>query len=72
MSGTNKKATIPDNPGPQTLDPGAQSPIPFLTRSQEPKEYPGGTFRYSFILGRIDYSDDFSVLVIGYISAMSS
>jgi hypothetical protein len=59
ISGTNKRAIMPDNPGPQALAPGAQSPVPVFSGGQEPKRYSDGNFRYSFILGRIDYIDAF-------------
>jgi len=61
LSGTNKRAVMPDNPGPQALAPKAQSPVPVFSGGQEPKRYSDGQFRYSFILGRIDYTDAFGV-----------
>jgi hypothetical protein len=61
ISGTNKRTIMPDNPGPQTLAPGAESPVPVFSGGQEPKRYADGNFRYSFILGRIDYTDAFGV-----------
>ena len=61
LSGSKKRAIMPDNPGPQTLAPGAQSPVPVFSGGQEPQVLSDGNYRYSFILGRIDYIDAFGV-----------
>lgn len=59
-SGTRKRVITPDIPGPQTIAPGELSPVPVYSGGQEPmKDH--NIFRYSFILGRIDYIDAFSV-----------
>jgi hypothetical protein len=56
--GTNRRSIMPDSPGPQTLAPGARSPVPVFTGGQEPRRY-GDNFRYTAILGRVDYIDAF-------------
>jgi hypothetical protein len=60
-SATGKRITIPDNPGPQVLAPGAKSPVPVFIAGQEPKHYPDGNWRYTYFIGRIDYIDAFDV-----------
>jgi hypothetical protein len=52
-----KRAIVPDQPGPQTLAPGARSPVPI---------YGSGTAPYNgmiqYVLGRIDYVDAFGAV----------
>ena len=58
ISGTNKRITEPNNPGPQTIAPQELTTIPIFSGGQEPKKW-GNSFRYTFVLGRIDYNDAF-------------
>jgi uncharacterized repeat protein (TIGR01451 family) len=53
---TGKRATSPDRPAPKTLAPGEMFPVPLYTAGQEPRRY-GDNFRYTFLIGRIDYDD---------------
>jgi hypothetical protein len=57
---TGKRSITPNKPGPQTIAPGDVSAVPVYTGSQEPKRY-GDRFRYTFLIGRIDYIDTFDV-----------
>jgi hypothetical protein len=57
--GTGKKSLTPDKPGPHTLAPGELSAVPVYSGGQEPTKWGENNYRYSFILGRIDYIDAF-------------
>ncbi len=52
---------IPDKPGPQSLAPAEQSTVPVTTGGSEPNRLATGAFQYSYVLGRIDYTDAFGV-----------
>jgi hypothetical protein len=54
---TGKRIKMPDKPGPQTIAPGATS-HPISSVGQEPVHH-GNDFRYSYILGRVDFVDAF-------------
>lgn len=58
ISGTNKRSTEPNKPGPQTIAPQELTTIPIFSGGQEPRKW-GNGFRYTFVLGRIDYNDAF-------------
>jgi hypothetical protein len=60
QQGTNKRATLPDTPGPQDLAPGQTALVPIYTAGQEPKSF-GKSSMVTIILGRIDYMDAFKV-----------
>jgi hypothetical protein len=55
---TGKRIRIPDRPGPQTVAPGDLSPVPVYTSGEEPRRY-GTIFTYTYLVGRIDYTDAF-------------
>lgn len=59
-SGTGKPIHIPNNPVPKVLAPGAIATVPFTLSGQEPQIFPK-TEMVSYLIGRIDYTDEFRV-----------
>lgn len=57
---TGNRIATPDNPGPQSIAPGDLSVVPLFAGGEEPKGS-GNSLRYTYILGRFDYWDAFSV-----------
>lgn len=59
-SKTGKRSIEPNKPAPHVIAPDALSPVPVYSGGQAPKRYKGG-FMYTYVLGRIDYTDVFGV-----------
>lgn len=52
---------FPSNPVPKVLSPNTISNAPFRISCQATKDYTGGSHAYTFVVGRIDYCDAFSI-----------
>lgn len=59
--GTNKPVVVPSNPIPKVLAPNTVSPVPFRLTCQSPQTFPSGHQTISYMVGRIDYCDQFEV-----------
>jgi hypothetical protein len=58
---TGNPVIVPASPIPQVLAPNTTAPIPYLLHGQEPQIFNNGTAYYDYLIGRIDYVDQFSV-----------
>lgn len=59
--GTNKPVIIPSNPMPRVLAPNSISPVPFTLTCAAPQTYAGGHQWMDYMIGRVDYCDQFQV-----------
>jgi hypothetical protein len=60
-SGTSKHVLVPANPVPKVLAPNTTANAPFIVDCQAIKTFPTGGSWYTFVVGRIDYCDQFNV-----------
>jgi hypothetical protein len=60
-TGTDKPVIVPNNPIPKTLAPNSVSPVPFRMTCQSPQNFPSGHQFVHWLVGRIDYCDQFQV-----------
>jgi hypothetical protein len=58
-SATGKPINISGPPIPHVLAPNTVAPVPFVLDGQEPQVFPNGHAFYDFLVGRIDYVDQF-------------
>ncbi len=58
--GTGKPVVIPASPVPKVIAPNVSIPVPYSLHGQEPQLF-GGHGMYDYLLGRIDYVDQFNV-----------
>jgi hypothetical protein len=61
VSGTDNPVIVPKNPVPKVLAPNSASPVPFRLTCAAPKVYPGGLQWMNYMIGRVDYCDQFKV-----------
>lgn len=59
--GTGNTVNVPKNPVPKVLAPNTTSPAPFRLACQAPQFFSNGHQMIHYILGRIDYCDQFRV-----------
>jgi hypothetical protein len=59
--GSGKNLLIPANPVPKVLAPNTTANAPFIVECQAVKNFPSGGTWYTFVVGRIDYCDQFNV-----------
>lgn len=59
--GTNKPVIVPSNPVPKVLAPNSVSPAPFRLTCQAPQHFPDGHQALHYMVGRIDYCDQFQI-----------
>ena len=59
--GTGKPVVIPPSPIPKVLAPGVSTPVPYVVHAQAPQYFKNGHAMYDYIVGRIDYSDQFNI-----------
>lgn len=60
-SGTGKPVIIPKNPVPKVLAPNSISPVPFRLACASPKTYPDAHQFMQYMIGRVDYCDQFRI-----------
>jgi hypothetical protein len=60
-SGTNNAVVIPKSPIPKVLAPGSISPVPLKLSCPAPQVFPNGHQSLSYMIGRIDYCDQFQI-----------
>jgi hypothetical protein len=60
-SGTNNPVIVPANPMPKVLAPNSVSPVPFTLTCQAPETLKGGHQWINYLVGRLDYCDQFHV-----------
>lgn len=60
-SETGKPIPVTGSPIPLVLAPNTAAPIPFLLHGQDPQIFRDGHGFYDYLLGRIDYVDEFNV-----------
>jgi hypothetical protein len=59
--GTNQPVVVPANPVPKVLAPNSVSPVPFRLTCAAPQVYPSGHQWVQYLVGRIDYCDQFQI-----------
>jgi hypothetical protein len=59
--GTNKPVIVPSNPVPKVLGPNTVSPVPFRMTCEAPQVFRDGHQAMHFMVGRIDYCDQFRI-----------
>jgi hypothetical protein len=59
--GTNKPVIVPNSPVPKVLAPNSVSPVPFRLTCQAPQVFSNGSQNLGYMIGRIDYCDQFQV-----------
>jgi hypothetical protein len=59
--GTEQPVVVPDNPVSKVLGPGATAAAPFRLGCSEPATFKSGFQMREYIVGRIDYSDQFRI-----------
>ncbi len=59
--GNGNPVIIPSNPVPKVLAPNSVSPVPFRLTCQAPQVFPNGTQFIHYMIGRIDYCDQFQI-----------
>jgi hypothetical protein len=59
--GTGNPVIIPTNPVPKALAPNSMSPVPFRLTCQAPQVFPTGHQFIHYMVGRIDYCDQFQI-----------
>ncbi len=60
-AGTGKPVLVPRNPLSRVLAPNTVSVVPFKLGCMAPQAFPSGYSRREYIVGRIDYCDEFRV-----------
>src|SRR5579864_2309906 len=60
-SNTGKPINITGVPIPRVLAPNTVAPVPYLLHGQEPQYFRDGNGFYDYLVGRIDYVDQFNV-----------
>lgn len=58
---TGRPVDISGPPIPRVLAPNTTAPVPFVLYGQEPQIFPNGHAFYDYLVGRIDYVDQFGV-----------
>jgi hypothetical protein len=59
--GTGKPVVVPPSPIPKVLAPGVSTPVPYVVHAQGPQYFDNGHAMYDYIVGRVDYTDQFSI-----------
>jgi hypothetical protein len=59
--GTGNPVIIPTNPVPKVLAPNSVSPVPFRLTCAAPQVFPSGHQFMHYMIGRIDYCDQFQI-----------
>lgn len=59
--GTGKPVVIPPSPIPKVLAPGVSTPVPYVVNAQGPQYFNNGHAMYDYIVGRVDYTDQFNI-----------
>jgi hypothetical protein len=59
--GTGNPVVVTASPIPQVLAPNTTAPVPYLLHGQEPQIFKNGTAYYDYLIGRLDYVDQFRV-----------
>jgi len=60
-SGTERAVIVPANPIPKIIAPSVVAPVPYVLTGQEPQYFKNGGALYDYLVGRIDYVDQFNV-----------
>lgn len=59
--GTGKPVVVPPSPIPKVLAPGVSTPVPYVVHAQSPQYSNNGHAMYDYVVGRVDYTDQFNV-----------
>jgi hypothetical protein len=59
--GTGKPVVIPPSPIPKVLAPGVSTSVPYVVHAASPQYFNNGHAMYDYIVGRVDYTDQFNV-----------